>query len=380
MTPRSLGLASPFGARLLAAALALAAGLSFSACGRKLPPEAPLQVLPARVEPLRVTQEASDVVLRFPYPSRATNGEELTALSGVTVLRELLPAPKGMKPPEPPSGAERERAERDFRARAQPIVKLSRADLADATYGADVVVRDSLFPLATSGQLGRVFLRYGVVASRDRGKRSSPLSPLVTLLPRVPPDRPLLLSSQVEERRVCVSWRPPMRMLDGSRPVEAGAYAVYRRAETEDAYDEPIGVTKGTEWVDEGVPAGRRFVYTVRAAPGPGTPLVLGPAADELPVDTRDVFPPPVPEGLLVLAEENDNRLVWNPVLAADLAGYRVHRKSDAGGWERVAETKAPTWVDAGAPPGAEYAVSAYDSSGNESARATVAREAEPAR
>src|ERR1035441_97399 len=59
-------------------------------CGRKLAPEPPLQVLPARVEPVRLSQEGSDVVLRFPYPSQTNAGGTLTNLTGMTVYRELI--------------------------------------------------------------------------------------------------------------------------------------------------------------------------------------------------------------------------------------------------------------------------------------------------
>ena len=63
------------GRRVTLLALASAA----AACGKKLPPEAPLQVIPARVEPLEVVQEGTDAVLRFPYPSRTVLGTSLAS-------------------------------------------------------------------------------------------------------------------------------------------------------------------------------------------------------------------------------------------------------------------------------------------------------------
>ena len=42
-------------------------------------------MIPARPEPLRVTQEGSDVVLRFPFPSKTVQGAPLTNLTRVTV-------------------------------------------------------------------------------------------------------------------------------------------------------------------------------------------------------------------------------------------------------------------------------------------------------
>jgi hypothetical protein len=347
-----------------------------TSCGRKLAPEPPLQVLPARVEPVRLSQEGSDVVLRFPYPSRTNGNETLTNLTGVTVYRELLGAREGQKPPETPKeAAAKEREEKGFRARAETIQTLSRTELDAATVGRDVVVRDPLVPLFREGRLGRVFLRYGVTAQRDR-KKVSELSPLVALLPRVPPDRPFAVVPAVEEGRVCLDWRAPVAMLDGTRPAKIAGYAVYRREAADEEYeDRPLGVAIGaTTYVDSTVVPDRSYVYTVRAAPVAELPLILGPAADEVPVSTRDVFPPPAPEGVLVLLEAGGARLVWNPSLAGDFASYRVYRR-EKDGWKRIADgLKDPVYFDtraegeeaAPAPAGA-YGVTAVDKSGNES-------------
>lgn len=355
--------------RRCAAPLLLAAALA-AGCGRKIAPEAPLQVIPARPEPLRVTQEGGDVVLRFPFPSRTVQGTPLTNLTRVTVLREIVPSTAGARAPEPPTeAAERERAEKLFRQRAETLRDLPREALDEFTVGSELVVRDPMLPLFAEKRLGRVLLRYGVTATRDR-RRVSPLSPLVSIAPKVPPAEPVDLRATVEEGRVCLEWLPPGGMLDGSTPVSVAGYAVYRREEAEDAYGDWVGVAGRSPFVDSGVAAGKRYVYTVRAAPSPDLPPVLGPAADEVVADTRDVFPPKVPEGLLVLSEEDANRLVWNPVLARDLAGYRVWARDADGDWRLLADRLTdPAYRDAAPPPGRRYAVSALDAAGNESAK-----------
>ncbi len=350
---------------LLVLAAALAAG-----CGRKIAPEAPLLVLPARPEPLRVAQEGADVVLRFPFPAKTVQGSPLTNLTRVTVYREIVPAPAAARAPEPPAeAAERERQEKLFLQRAEAIRDLTLEDLDEVTVGSELVVRDSMLPLYLEKRLGRVYLRYAVTATRDR-KRVSPLSPLVSIVPRVPPAEPLGLVATVEEGRVCLEWLAPAGMLDGTAPATVAGYAVYRRDESEEAYGEWIGVVPRPPFVDEGVAPGKRLVYTVRAAPTTDFPPVLGPAADETVADTRDVFPPSAPGGFLVLAEEGGNRLVWNPVLSRDLAGYRVFAKDGEGAWRLLADGLAdPAYYDAGAPRGRRYGVAAVDAAGNESPR-----------
>jgi hypothetical protein len=355
------------------APLALAFSLLVLGCGKKLDPLPPVLVVPARPEPLTVSQDGSDVVVRFPLPSVTAQGDPLTALRKVTIYREVQAAREGVRPlPAPPAAPERERQEKDFRARAAVLAELSRADLDEWTVGGDVLFRDSLLPLYKEQRLGRVLLRYAVTATREK-KLVSDLSPIAGIVPVVPPGRPLFLRAAVEEKRVCLDWLPPEEMLDGTRPGRAGAYAVYRKEAGEEWYEEPVAFVKeDTSYVDVTARPDRHYLYTVRAAPSDEKPPLLGPAADEIAVDTADVFPPPAPDGFLVLREEAGARLVWNPVLVPDFASYRVYRREPgASGWARAADgLKETTWFDAPARPEARYAVTALDRSGNESPRA----------
>jgi hypothetical protein len=317
---------------------------------------------------VRISQEGADVVLRFPYPSLTNAGATLTNLSKVAILREIAGARENQRvAPPPPDAAQRAREEKAFRSRAETIAELSPGDLDAVTVGPDVVFRDPLIPLYREKRIGRVILRYAVTATRDR-RRVSELSEIVSILPRVPPDRPLRLLPTVEENRVCLDWWPPAAMLDGAVPAVVAGYAIYRREAGEEEYDDkPLGVAIGsTTYVDETVRPDHAYVYTVRAAPVAEVPLILGPPADQAAVSTQDVFPPPAPEGLLALVESGGTRLVWNPSLAPDLASYRVYRL-DGVSKTRIAEgLKDPLFFDAG-EKSRVYGVTAVDKAGNES-------------
>jgi hypothetical protein len=177
----------------------------------------------------------------------------------------------------------------------------------------------------------------------------------------------------VEANRVCLDWWPPAAMLDGTVPPVVAGYAIYRREAADEEYDDkPLGVALGeTTYVDETARPDHQYVYTVRAAPVAETPLILGPPADETAVSTRDVFPPPAPEGLLVLVESSGTRLVWNPSLAPDLASYRVYRLDGAARTLLADGLKDPLFFDAG-EKGRTYGVTAVDKAGNESPMETV--------
>jgi hypothetical protein len=93
----------------------------------------------------------------------------------------------------------------------------------------------------------------------------------------------------------------------------------------------------------------------------------------------RDVFPPPVPTGLVSAADTTAKAidLDWTPDVDPGLAGYIVYRRAAGSNQppERISPTGKPvttsSWSDTSATPGQRYAysVSAIDTSGNESQR-----------
>jgi hypothetical protein len=95
--------------------------------------------------------------------------------------------------------------------------------------------------------------------------------------------------------------------------------------------------------------------------------------------DYRDVFPPPVPVGLVSAADSAAKAidLNWTPDVDPGLAGYVVYRRPAGTSQlpERISPAgkpvSTPAWSDTTALPGQRYAysVSAIDNSGNESHR-----------
>lgn len=93
----------------------------------------------------------------------------------------------------------------------------------------------------------------------------------------------------------------------------------------------------------------------------------------------RDVFPPPVPTGLVSAADTTAKAidLDWTPDVDPGLAGYIVYRRAADSNQasERISPAGKPvttsSWSDTSATPGQRYAysVSAIDTSGNESRR-----------
>ncbi len=120
---------------------------------------------------------------------------------------------------------------------------------------------------------------------------------------------------------------------------------------------------------------------------------LAGPLSAPVLINAVSTFPPAVPKGLAAVATEGEAGagpaidLNWQPNTEADLAGYVIYRReagSTENSWQRISSPQpiaAPGYHDATVQPGHtyEYAVSAVDEQGHESARSTEAEETVPA-
>ena len=223
-------------------------------------------------------------------------------------------------------------------------------------------------PLFREGRIGRVFLRYGVTATRDKKKdpsfrRWSHSCRASRRTGRSAPSRPW-------RRRACASTGAlPSPCSTAPAPAAVAGYAVYRRDAGDEEYeDRPLGVVIGTTtFVDATVVPDRKYVYTVRAAPVAELPLILGPASDEVPVSTADVFPPAAPDGVLILAEATAHASCGTRASRATSPPIAFTAARTARGRRIADDLKDPVYFDAGFSA-SEYAVTAVDKSGNESA------------
>lgn len=159
-------------------------------------------------------------------------------------------------------------------------------------------------------------------------------------------------------------------------PEEGGlaGFNVYRRRSTERSYGEPLRTLgrRSRSFLDATAAFGERYIYTVTAVGSRRPVVVESRLAEEVEVDYRDRFSPPVPKGLVALAEAGRVRLVWEASDAPDVAGYRVFRRGpDSQGFVPLTAEpiSATEHADRDLAPGASYSyrVTAVDELGNES-------------
>jgi hypothetical protein len=180
---------------------------------------------------------------------------------------------------------------------------------------------------------------------------------------------------------VQLTWNEPKDAIGGGTPVIEG-YHIYRTTPGE-ALDElatPINKApvKSTTYSD--VPPYGEHEYRVTAVATVGPPLVQSDSSPPARITFRDQLPPPAPASVTALIETNAVRLLWDPVEASDLAGYRVYRTEGAG-HDPIREVgtidlshgivTTTTFVDPDVDLGIAYrfGVTSVDKEGNESAK-----------
>lgn len=141
--------------------------------------------------------------------------------------------------------------------------------------------------------------------------------------------------------------------------------------------------------IDVSVQPDRKYRYTAeRVLQQPDkdkTIEISSTPSDWIQVDTRDIFPPSIPSGLISVAvpEEHSIDLSWTPNSEVDLAGYLVYRREGSSSPVRISPAQplpGPSYRDLTVQAGHQYfySVSAIDRSGNESAKSSEIEAAYP--
>jgi len=349
--------------RRLAACLGLAA-LALTACGKKSPPIAPEQRAPQPVADLTGDVDESAIVLSWTPPNRRVDN---TRQRDFTVMRIFRVEDGGAGEPKSAmladgriAGYEEIAAIRS--AEPEPAVRrgsrLAFTDRKGLTYG-----RRYTYVVLTGDSQGRI----------------GPPSHRVSVSYAAAPAEPENVVAEPGERAVRLRWSAATRLLDGSPVTDILNYEVLR-APAADAELAPVSPpVSDTALTDSDLENDRAYYYAVRAVRKVAGTTLYGRPSPRVAVTPRDVTPPSPPANLVGIASEGVVRLSWSPSPETDVAGYIVYRAPEAGGFERIGATTAPstTYVDRTVTRGTyRYAVTAQDRAArpNESGRSNEAR------
>ncbi|UCG43078.1 MAG: hypothetical protein JSU73_00225, partial [candidate division WOR-3 bacterium] len=191
----------------------------------------------------------------------------------------------------------------------------------------------------------------------------------------IPDDEPPMRATSVycrnnDDGSVDVSWQASMSS-------DVAGYRVLRKeGEQSPKLLEQVDALTN-RFLDKTCERGRLYSYSVSAVDSAGNES----EALEFTLVPRDIFAPPVPEGLKAVEDDGQVSLVWDKVVAEDLVGYNVYRSElPTGVYQRLnAEVvKTEVFIDLEGAGGLYYRVSSLDSSGNESAKSSPWRTESP--
>ena len=351
-------------------------------CGAPGEPTPPSSPIPVAINDLSAQQAGDAVQLTFTMPSTTTSRERLTGTPAIEILRGAL------KPNDSPD-------EKSFRT----VQTIPGALVGEYRTGDKIQIlnRISIDDLR-SYPGGALAYRVRTRASR---KRASADSNTAILRIRPVAERIASVNVAVTESAIELSWSPPTRITTGAPIPSISEYRVYR-GEIEPAsgavasdlsqvkWKSPLTLlasTTSNAYRDTNFDFGKTYFYAVRTEiPADGGTVE---SADSVlaAITPRDIFPPAVPQGLLVAVivgsptNGPEVDLSWSINAETDLAGYRVYRSEQQdtpGQLVTLDLLLSPAYRDTSVQFGHHYwySVTAVDRSGNESApSASVAAE-----
>jgi hypothetical protein len=145
---------------------------------------------------------------------------------------------------------------------------------------------------------------------------------------------------------------------------DAPSFRIYRKKPA-DADWTLAGESTQASFDDKSIDYGKPLQYFVRSLRKVGDNWLESDDSASITWTPKDVFPPAVPSGLIVISGTKTIELVWDRVSDSDLAGYRVYRNG-----QKIADALVtPAYSDKDVVTGTKYSyrISAVDQAGNES-------------
>jgi hypothetical protein len=377
---------SDFYAQVVTVQVVLCCTLLVSGCGMPAAPHPPSLNLPEPVADLSATRTGNSVSLTWTMPKRDTDKVLLKGQIAARVCRRISD-----------TGA------------CDTVAILPFAPAADAAF-------TETLPHELAEGTPRALSYF--VELNNKARRSAGLSNPAVVVAGMAPAAVSGLSAELRKDGVVLHWTPGgAETIRLNRKLVAPPAASGQPAQTKAAQGilapPPIPVEQNL-LVETGAASGRLLTgvaidrqiqfgqtYEYRAqrvasvTVNGKTMELNGEFSAPLRVDATESFPPEAPTGLAAVAEVGENGaetaidLSWQPNTEEDVGGYAVYRRESSlaaglgAAWQRISPTQpvvGPGYHDAAIQRGHtyEYAVTAINRSGHESAKSEPTRETVP--
>ncbi len=291
---------------------------SNASCGKRRPPQPPVERVPQRTELLSGIQRGNQVILSFPALARNASNESVQSIRRVDVYRLA----EGLDDPLPLT-------EEEFSARSTLVGSVPYESIQRA--------KDSIVYIDELALTQTVRLRYSVRYVNAAGQRAA-FSNFLLIQPAASVSQPPVLNSQpeVKESSIIIRWTAPTENVDASQPPNLLGYNIYRI--THATVDSPQTLLNTspvtvTQFSDQSFAFGIEYLYLVRAVSlGTGGVPVESLNSNGITVTPADVFSPTAPTGVTAAVSAGATPRISiffaaNP--ERDVAGYYIYRSTD---------------------------------------------------
>lgn len=345
---------------------ALLIGLS---CGKRKPPQPPIEKVTQRVE-LSGIQRGNVVALAWNLPSENASGEKIFNISRADIYRLAEPLTS------PSTLSEEEFASRSTLISTIPITE-------DDFRRGRIIFNDAL---EFSGQNAR--LRYAVRYANASGQKAAFSNFLLVEPTAKVAGVPTSLVVQISENAIKLNWSAPAENVDGSTPANIIGYNVYRK-DAADTAAKSLNNSPLTEnkFDDRSFEFAVNYAYFVRTVSlgGAGEP-VESLNSNTVDINPKDVFAPSPPSAATIAAAPKSLSLFFAVNPEKDLAGYRIYRSTERNrplaDWILVTKEllTTNTFQDTNVESGKTYFyyITALDQNGNVSEISDVVSETVP--
>jgi predicted small lipoprotein YifL len=385
--------------------LVIVLAAAVSACGKKGPPLAPLNMGPDAPQAVTARRLGDTVYLTMTVPAKAATGSGPFSVDHLEVYAATL-APGSTSPPNrdllrpqyviakipvrPPVDPEAAPPEGEEDKRPGPgdvvtfVEKVTSATLAPqqvgkpppppkaetakpgatATPPLPPAAGAPVAPVAPTGPtvLTRLYVVRGVASNGHSGSPSARLN--VPLL--APPGAPRGGAAAFDEGSVILSWDPPASPSDETPGVTYNVYPHAVPAAGTGAAGVPVSAPvplntaplQALTHANPGAAAGKEQCFVVRSVATVGDAAIESDPSNPICVTPRDTFAPVAPKGLAAVSGTGVVNLIWDPNTDADLGGYLILRGEAPGDTlqpltpEPIKETR---YADRSAKPGTIY-------------------------
>ena len=286
-------------------------------CGKRRPPQPPIERVQQRTELLSGVQRGNQVILSWPAPLRNASDVSVQSIRRIDVYRlaEKPRAPLGL-------------TEEEFATRSTLIGSVTYDEIKKAR---EVLTYTDTLELA--GEPTR--LRYAIRYVNAAGQRAA-FSNFLLLEPAARISLPPTLittGKEVSEDAITIAWQPPAANIDGSTPVNLLGYNIYRLTGEQNGEgsqplnDAPIS---DTQYQDRNFKFGESYRYTVRAVSlGTEGGQVESLNSNSISVSPIDTYAPSAPASITVAAAPGRLSIFFPANPEPDIAGYNIYRSTD---------------------------------------------------